>query len=141
MKISRLDTVVSNYVSRSTNTNLAEQTIYVLQDISTTLAMLYDKMFGETDEEEIPQETVIIPFDELHKYRKIYIEFYSPMIGYEATFSEYKSNEKLMVFEAFGGDIAQSPEEYGKTWRCWTKEPTVEQKDKSPWGVEIVKES
>ena len=25
--------------------------------------------------------------------------------------------------------------DYGKTWRCWTKQPTPEQQENTPWGL------
>ena len=55
MKLSRLDTVIKNNVDFSTQKSLENQKLYILQDISTTLAMIYDKMC-ENDKEKDENE-------------------------------------------------------------------------------------
>ena len=47
MELSRLDTIVSNNVMFSENKSEIQQAVYILQDISATLAMIYDKMCEE----------------------------------------------------------------------------------------------
>jgi len=52
MEIKRLDKIVQNNVSYSTNIKPEFQMVYILQDISETLAMIYDIMSKKEDDKE-----------------------------------------------------------------------------------------
>lgn len=52
MKISRLDKIVADNVGFSEKFSDTKQMIYVLQDISETLAMIYDKMCKDKGDKE-----------------------------------------------------------------------------------------
>ena len=49
MELTRLDKVISDNVSLSEKYNEAKQTVYILQDISETLAMIYDLLSGKKE--------------------------------------------------------------------------------------------
>ena len=44
MELTRLDKIISNNVTLSDKKNETQQMVYILQDISETLAMIYDKL-------------------------------------------------------------------------------------------------
>lgn len=149
MKITRLDKIIENNVTLSTQKGNQEQIIYLLQDISTTLAMIYDKMCGEATVSDASVSVVafVIPFDELEKYDTLYIEYRENEngLGYETKFLRYdeeeiidvKRNEKRViksaVFDAFGYEMKCDEKQCLKDWRCWNIAPTEEEKKKAKW--------
>ena len=52
MELTRLDKIISDNVALSTNKNDMQQMVYILQDISETLAMIYDKLCEENKSNE-----------------------------------------------------------------------------------------
>ena len=150
MKITRLDKIIENNVTYSQQKGNQDQIIYILQDISMTLAMIYDRICGEepVSESSINITSFIVPFDELNKYRTLhalYIEFTDFPQGYEVTFLRYdesetidvkhneKRTERYAVFDAFGNEMRLDENDYNKKWRCWNIVPTKEEREKEKW--------
>ena len=149
MHISRLDKIIENNISISTQKSAQEQMIYLLQDISTTLAMIYDRMCGGEPVSEGSQSVSvmakIIPFEELGKHQKMHFDHVDFPTGYEVAFVRYeeqetfdaKHNEKRItnsvVLDAFGDEMRMEEKDYKKKWRCWDVEPTKEERNKEKW--------
>ena len=166
MKLSRLDEITKNNVGSSTQKKIDEQILFVLQDISTTLAMIYDKSFGdilELDSSEIDGSEIdgskidnkeennaemppmLLQFEELRDYNPIHFESIDYPEGYPVTYKSdiTYSETSPITYEssvahyarllAFGEEMDMPESKYGKTWRCWTKEPSKEQREKAKW--------
>lgn len=128
MKISRLDHIINNNVTGSAKFNEESQKIFVLQDISETLAMIYDKLC-ESSEKEV--EPFVIPYDELENFSEMYFE---PLNydGYDVDFDTVKNADETVV-KAFGHDMPLKRKEYGKKYRCWNVMPNEEQRSMEVW--------
>ena len=149
MKISRLDKIIESNVNYSTQKNTSEQTLYVLQDISMTLAMIYDYMCGmnPVSDASSPVSTMayVIPFDELDKYESFHFETYDFPEGYESKLIRYYEDELIdakndetkkrtfAIIESFGDEMRMNSSSYEKKWRCWNVKPTAEERRKVKW--------
>lgn len=77
-----------------------------------------------------PLEPRVMTLAELTEHRPLWLEErgYSvrPMIcqGVASTFVDF-----IMVH----GTICLPADTYGKAWRCWTSEPTAEEREATPW--------
>ena len=141
MQISRLDKIVENNVTYSTQKASTEQMIFILQDISTTLAMIYDSMCGMAPVSEgsasVLSMAVVIPFDEMKNYKKMHFDSIDYDDGYEVTFLryEYTGNEvDSVVLKAFGEEMKLPKNAFGRRWRCWNIKPTKAEREKEKWA-------
>ena len=147
MKISRLDKIIENNVALSIGKHSEEQKVGILQDISETLAMIYDKLCEDNiNRNKIDTTPKIIPFECLLFGEKIHIEYLNFDEEDIADFVKYETEELLSikndekktdvyaVFKAkTGNDIRLKQDEYEKTWRCWNIEPTEEERKNKEW--------
>lgn len=149
MKISRLDEIIRKNVAYSSHSPKDAQMVYILQDVSETLAMIYDHMCGlePVSEGSIPVSTMakLIPFDELEKYETMHFETVDYIEGYDVSFARYEQSEiidskknevkhlKHVVFIAFGNEMRLAESNYNKKWRCWNVKPTEEERRKTKW--------
>ena len=131
MQINRLDTIVSNNVSYSVKLSTDDQKIHILQDISETLAMIYDSLNKKSDEE----TATIVPYEELGNYEGLHLETIDYKEGYPVRFVRYVSSNKSSYVSviAFGEEMELKEKDYEKTWRCWNIEPTMEEKENAKW--------
>ena len=132
MKISRLDEITRNYVGISTQKRVDEQILFVLQDISSTLAMIYDRIENEGS------DATLIELNDLHSHHgeTLYFDSIELEEGYEAVLKCEIANKKSNVdirLTAFGGDMDMPISEYGKTWRLWVGTPSEKQRRDEPW--------
>ena len=149
MKISRLDKIIEDNVEFSMIANSNAQKIAILQDISETLAMIYDKL---CDKEPVSMSNIpvskmatFVLFSHLQDGEATYIEFTDYKEGYDIEFVRYevqetidtKNNEKreemFAVMKAFGEEMRLSGKDYNKTWRCWTAKPNDTEKMTIKW--------
>lgn len=149
MQISRLDKIIEDNVTWSTGKNTAEQTLFVLQDISVTLAMIYDKLCGldSVSESTTPVETMayVIPFEELDKHDSLFFQAIDYKEGYEVSFDTFETYETLdaknnevklhknAILVAFGEKMHLKEANYGSKWRCWNIKPNAQESEKNPW--------
>lgn len=149
MVISRLDKIIENNVTISTQKGNDAQKIAILQDISETLAMIYDKLCGmnPVSDASVPVEsmTYIISFDQLIMFESLHFETVDYKEGYEVKFLRYedeeiidvKNNEKRLekyaVLDAFGEEMKLKERDYRKKWRCWNFKPTETERSKEKW--------
>lgn len=139
MRIRRLDKIVENNISQSALRSTNDQMLFVLQDISETLAMIYDNMMEANDD-----GASVIPFDMLEKYETVHFETddfkegysvrflrYETYASYDTILNEHKLSKKA-VFDAFGHEMIMPESSYGKKWRCWDKKPTEEEMAQEP---------
>lgn len=149
MVISRLDKIIENNVTISTQKGNDAQKIAILQDISETLAMIYDKLCGmnTVSDASVPVEsmTYVVSFDTLDLYESLHFETIDYKEGYEVKFIRYedeeiidvKNNEKRLekyaVLNAFGEEMKQKESTYNKKWRCWNFKPTETERSKEKW--------
>ena len=127
MKVSRLDNVTENMVSISTQRKLEEQKLFVLQDISATLAMIYDYLTKD-EEDNAPfviDEGALCTFDEM------FFESTELPTGYAVNY--VRTEKKNVVLSAFGDEMAMPLSEYGKKWRCWNTEPSKAISEVTKW--------
>ena len=145
MQVSRLDKIIENNVTYSTQKSNQDQMIYILQDISSTLAMIYDHLCGSEPVSEATESVVtmayVIPFEELNKYKTMHIEMIDFSEGYEVNFvnmyenydyANMENNVSVLV-KAFDGDMRLDGKWYNKKWRCWNIKPTEEERKKVKW--------
>ena len=146
MKLSRLDEITKNNVGYSTQKKTDEQILFVLQDISTTLAMILDKMNGQNyTEDDMEPPPMLLQYEELADYNPMHFESVDLPEGYEVTFkgeitlssTAFLTGKQEIahyaLFSAFGDDMKMPKSKYGKTWRCWTREPSKEQRENAKW--------
>lgn len=150
MIISRLDKIIENNVTASAQKGNEAQKIAILQDISETLAMIYDKLCGmnPVSDATIPIESMafVIQASDLEKYKDtIHYETIDYADGYGVTFERYeeeeiidvKNNEKryicYAILNAFGEEMKLNLLDYGKKWRCWNIKPTETERSKEKW--------
>lgn len=149
MKITRLDKIIENNVTYSTQKGNQDQIIFILQDISTTLAMIYDRICGEDPVSEASESVsvmaYVIPFEELKNHDKMHFDHIEFPQGYEVSFLRYeeneiidvkrneKRNERYVIVDAFGHEMKLDEKEYGIKWRCWNIEPNKEERAKAKW--------
>ena len=145
MRISRLDKIIENNVGYSTQKKNDEQMVYILQDISATLAMIYDRMCGDEEEaeEEKPVEPMafVVPFENIHLYDNLYSEsvenpeLYSvDFVGYAESYDPSNMEYKMCVVLRKGTDeMKLNNKKYGKTWRCWVSKPSEEEREETSW--------
>ena len=143
MKITRLDKIIENNVTYSTQKGNQDQIIYILQDISTTLAMIYDRMCGEEpvseSSESVTTMAFVIPFDKLQYYETMHFESVEFAEGYDVKFIGYfedrndMENRISVAVKAFGENMRLNGKQYGKKWRCWNVKPTKEEREKTKW--------
>ena len=127
MKISRLDQVINNNVTSSAKFNQELQKIYILQDISETLAMIYDKLCDSEN-----NDAFVIPFNKLENYKTM---FFEPVdcVGYEVEFIKYDDNGNYVTVAAFNGDMRLSKKDYEKKYRLWNIEPSEKEMSDTLW--------
>lgn len=144
VKISRLDKIIQNNISFSSQRKLEEQAVYILQDISETLAMIYDKLCDGNAvtqaSEEIVPKAFIIPFDNLKDYETMHFDHVDFPQGYDISFIRYETftsqdkftlEKKIVryaIVNAFGQEMQLKESEYGKKWRCWNITPSSEER-------------
>lgn len=149
MIISRLDKIIENNVTASTQKNNEAQKIAILQDISETLAMIYDKLCGmnAVSDATVPVESmaVIIDFFALNNFDSLYFEPIDFPEGYEVRFLRYeeeeiidakhnqKQHEYYVVLLAFGEEMRLKESDYNKKWRCWNVKPLEDERKKNKW--------
>lgn len=143
MKITRLDKITENFVTMSTQKKVDEQVLYVLQDISTTLAMLYDKLVGDNEEINIAypptdkEKAEPIQYEDVLKMKpntNLYFDHIELPEGYDVVFEEYDSVTNESLFYAFVNHSVRFPmSKYNKEWRLWTKKPTQEERNELKW--------
>ena len=143
MKIGRLDEVVKNNVEFSTNPDKEAQKLWLLQDISTTLAMIYDKLNGGVDvEEEEEQPSFIVPFDDIiRKYGHYFFDsrelpepYEVDVISIETALDMNTGNNKIRIdVRAFGNPMCLNGNKYNKEWRFWNKMPTPKERLTAKW--------
>lgn len=139
VRIGRLDKIVQNNVEFSQNKNIEEQKLYILQDISETLAMIYDKL----TENEAVDEAIIIPLDKLIQQKELFFDAPELTEPYPVTFVDYSyaqnefdplgTTRPVVNLIAFGEPMTMKVSQYYKRWRCWNKMPTEEQRDREEW--------
>lgn len=149
MKVSRLDKIIENNVTYSTQKANQEQAVYILQDISATLAMIYDRLCGLSHVSDTSMSlssfATVIPFHDLNKYETMHFETDDYAEGYEVSFKNYGQSEEIdakkntiktneyAILNCFGEEMKLYENKYGKTWRCWTIKPTEEERKKVKW--------
>ena len=145
MQVSRLDKIIENNVTYSTQKSAQDQMVFILQDISSTLAMIYDRMCGSSHVSEATESVVtmayVIPFEQLNKYHTMYFETIDFQEGYEVEFVNAFENYNLANFEqdisiivkAFDDNMRLDGKWYNKKWRCWNAKPTEEERKKVKW--------
>lgn len=139
VRIGRLDKIVQNNVEFSQNKNIDEQKLYILQDISETLAMIYDKL----TEEEVEDEAYVLLPDELIQQKELFFDAPELTEPYPVEFVDYSyvqhefdplgTTYPVVNLIAFGKPMTMKVSEYYKKWRCWSKMPTKEQRDAREW--------
>ena len=150
MKISRLDKIIEENVTYSQQKTPEMQIVYILQDMSQTLAMIYDKMCGidTVSQATVPIEKLayVIPVDELSKHKTMHFEAVDYKEGYPVEFVRYlnvrevdgktveKEVRRKAVLNAFGSKMEMDLSSYGKKWRCWNMEPTEEERENEKWA-------
>ena len=141
MKITRLDKIIQNNISFSSQRKLDEQAVYILQDISETLAMIYDKL-QENDGKKTNNYAAVIPFTSLNNYEIMHLEHVDFPQGYAVSFIRYEEYiddykrkiTRYAIVNAFGQEMRLKESEYNKKWRCWTTEPTEEERNEEKWA-------
>ena len=153
MKISRLDQIIENNVSYSVTKRLDEQKVHLLQDISETLAMIYDKLCDVENsprvEMKIAPVTTLVPVEALTYGANMYVEYFGFAEGDMVDFVRYdteelidvKNNEKKsdlyavlnITSASHAKEVRLNLKEYGYKWRCWSAHPTDEERKKEKW--------
>lgn len=149
MKITRLDKIIENNISISAQHKPEDQKLFILQDISETLAMIYDRMCGEEpieqSSESVSVSAYVIPFNNLKDFNELYFEHITFPQGYYTSFIRYEeikvfdidpynnSVERKAIFNVGGSEMKLDEKDYGKKWRCWNVKPTDEERSKVKW--------
>ena len=153
MKISRLDQIIENNVSYSVTKRLDEQKVHLLQDISETLAMIYDKLcdvnISIKEETKSSPVTTLIPVEDLTCGKNMYIEYSGfsevdivDFIRYDTeelidVKNDKKNSDLYAVFNVISSsnhhEIRLNMKEYGHTWRCWYECPDDDEMRKEKW--------
>ena len=147
MELGRLDEIVKSNVELSTQKNVEEQKLYVLQDISVTLAMIYDKLNGMKAIKSVEEEKLMSPIsvESLSVCDWMYLEEKGKeprlvqRLEYEVcnsdamhTFGEY-DNYAIVLSDENRETIKKRLGNYMRTWRCWYENPTKREMEKTPW--------
>lgn len=125
MQISRLDKIIENNVMYSVQKANDAQIIFILQDISTTLAMIYDKMCGINQASDVSSSVTssayVIPYEEMKNFETMHFETNDYKDGYTVSFVRYEKDSVIVL--AFGEEMKLKKSKYGKDWRCWNVAP------------------
>ena len=69
-------------------------------------------------------------------YEVVWLEMTNGTITPHQVYSNGPDSPYAHIMSFGGSTYALRKDEYGKTWRCWSQKPTVDQMDQTAWEAE-----
>lgn len=116
------------------NTGKTSHCIDKLMDCALALIQRQKARIDELEAARMPR---ILTLDEITKHDgPVYVTWQDPESGCWAVCPPKEDIYRFREWDTLsfsGGPVNQPKMKYGKTWRCWTQQPTKEQREAVPW--------